>query len=212
MIGLSVLIPTTPDRINFIERLIDQFEDQLKHTGSKFIRMHNGGFDFLYYEYIDHNKKIGCEVEVVIFEDETKQSIGFKRNMLMREANGAYLGFIDSDDRIGPNYFKHAFTGIEKDVDVCGLTGIITEDGKNPKKFVHSMKYDSWYEKDGVYYRNNNHLNVVKTSIARQMKFPEINSGEDHDYSKQLLASGLIKTEYWDENEIIYYYDFRNNK
>lgn len=130
----------------------------------------------------------------------------------MNRSCGEYLAFVDSDDRIGPKYFEHAFTGIEQGVDACGLTGIITEDGQNPKKFVHSMRYDSWFEKDGVYYRNNNHLNVVKSSIAKQMHFPETNQGEDHDYSKQLLASGLIKTEYWDENEVIYHYDYRSKK
>jgi hypothetical protein len=97
-------------------------------------------------------------------------------------------------------------------VDACGLTGVITEDGKNPKVFVHSMKYDSWFEKDGVYCRNNNHLNVVKASIAKQMTFPETSMGEDHSYSKQLLESGLIKTEYWDEHEILYYYDYISKK
>lgn len=212
MIGLSVLIPTTPDRGHFIERLMDQFDEQLKHTGSKFLKMHNGGFDFLYYEYSVEGRSIGSEVEIIIFEDVIKQSIGFKRNMLMREANGAYLSFVDSDDRIGENYFEHAFTGIEKGVDACGLTGIITENGQNPKKFVHSFLYHDWYEKDNIYYRNTNHLNVIKSSIAKQMTFPEVNTGEDHSYSKQLYKSNLIGSEYWDEKEVLYYYDWISKK
>jgi hypothetical protein len=40
------------------------------------------------------------------------------------------------------------------------------------------------------------------------MRFPETNMGEDHDYSKQLLASRLIKTEYWNPEEVTYYYDY----
>lgn len=199
---LSVLIPTTPDRDRFTDNLVNQFFQQLGHTD--LIPTHE--FGIYRYQWVDKG------VDVVFFKDEYKYSIGHKRNELIKNAVGKNISFVDSDDRIGDNYFKHAFTGIEKGVDVCGLTGIITEDGKNPKKFVHSMKYDSWFEKDSVYYRNNNHLNVIKREIAIKMKFPEINNGEDHDYSKQLQKSGLIKTEYWDENEIIYYYDYRTKK
>lgn len=201
---LSILVPTTLDRHPFILSLKRQFEEQLGLI-QKQERIDFGTTALIY-------RDIYKDVEVVYYEDYKKLSIGFKRNVLKDMARGKYLGYIDSDDRIGPNYFKHAFAGIALDVDACGLTGIITEDGKNPKKFVHSIKYDSWYEKDNVYFRNTNHLNVIRTSIAMQMTFPEINKGEDHSYSKQLLASGLIKTEYWDENEVLYHYDYISKK
>lgn len=201
MAKLSILIPTTQDRAAFIEKLNVQFHEQLgSHVRPRLTSP--GGI------VIDRF----ADVEVIYFHDNKEHSIGYKRNILLDLAEGQYLAFIDSDDRIGANYFKHAFTGIEMGVDACGLTGIITEDGQNPKKFVHSMKYDSWFEKDNVYYRNNNHLNVVKASIAKQMRFPEVSMGEDHSYSKQLLASGLIKTEYWDENEVLYMYDYISKK
>lgn len=200
---LSILIPTTPDREPFMQKLFDQCVCQIGDdidvkfsTTNKSVR------------HIFKNK----EVEILVYTDDYENSVGSKRNYLLNESEGEYITFIDSDDRIGPNYFKHAFEGIKLGVDACGLTGIITEDGLNPKKFVHSIKYDHWFENDNVYYRNNNHLNVVKRSIAIQMKFPEVNQGEDHSYSKQLQASGLIKTEYWDENEIIYYYDYVSKK
>ena len=204
---LSILIPATPDRNSFLAKLIQQFNNQLGYGEHSHLAIHQG--IGMHYEKMKYNK-VG--VEVLICYDDFQNSIGFKRNCLMHIAAGEYIAFIDSDDRIGEKYFAHAFKGIEQGVDACGLTGIITEDGQNPKKFVHSMRYDSWYEKDGVYYRNNNHLNVVKASIAKQMRFPETSQGEDHSYSKQLLASALIKTEYWDENEILYYYDYRSKK
>lgn len=201
-----MLIPTTPDREPFLRKLLGQISDQLGYAECGRLDLQQG--IGMRYEKCSYE----CGVEVLLCYDDFQNSIGFKRNCLMNLAAGQYLAFIDSDDRIGDNYFKHAFTGISAGVDACGLTGIITEDGQNPKKFVHSMRYDSWFEKDGVYYRNNNHLNVVKSSIAKQMRFPETNQGEDHDYSKQLLASGLINTEYWDENEVIYHYDYRSKK
>jgi glycosyltransferase involved in cell wall biosynthesis len=203
---LSILIPTTPDRNHFIAALGKQFESQLGAC--------------TLYEVIEYPVNMGMicrelypnDVEVLYYEDDKQTSIGFKRNKLKDLARGKYIAYVDSDDRIGPNYFKHAFTGIEQDVDACGLTGIITEDGQNPKKFVHSFMYDSWYEKDNIYYRNTNHLNVIKRNIAQQIQFPDINSGEDHNYSKELYKRDLVTSEYWDENEILYYYDFRSKK
>jgi len=202
-VKLSVLIPCTPDRQPFIDKLLIQFREQLGLFGNYLDRKNS---------HIRIEMFHAAQVEIIYFEDDYKYSIGYKRNALLDYARGEYIVFIDSDDRIGPNYFKHAFEGISRGVDACGLTGIITENGLNPKKFVHSMQYDSWFEKDGIYYRNNNHLNVVRSDIAKRMKFPETNQGEDHDYSKQLLASGLIKTEYWDQDEVIYYYDYRSKK
>jgi glycosyltransferase involved in cell wall biosynthesis len=209
MTKLSILIPTTPDRHEFMRNLFSQFifqRGEVKYIGTIPLTPNRER------GHITRHEDGDGVVEFITFEDDKKLSIGHKRNALLSAAQGEYLAFIDSDDRIGDNYFAHAFTGINQGVDACGLTGIITEDGQNPKKFVHSMRYDSWYEKDGIYYRNNNHLNVCRSSIAKQMRFPETSQGEDHDYSKQLLASGLIKTEYWDENEVIYMYDYRSKK
>lgn len=201
---LSILIPTTPDRTPFMLNLFKQFRSQLGELTEHEDQQENQFFG----RYISKDYR----VDILVFEDNRQHSIGYKRNWLKKNAWGDYLAYIDSDDRIGPKYFEHAFTGIEQGVDACGLTGIITEDGQNPKKFVHSMRYDSWFEKDGVYYRGINHLNVCRSSIAKQMIFPEINHGEDKSYSDQLMASGLIKTEYWDENEVIYHYQYRSKK
>jgi hypothetical protein len=205
-VKFSILIPTTPDREDFFKRIFKQVHDQAHgFCENKYLPYGNDTSVQIY----RHSNAV-CEL--ISFCDDKKYSIGYKRNELLRLSQGQYVAFIDDDDEIGPQYFEHAITGISKGVDACGLTGIITEDGQNPKKFVHSFLYDHWFEKDGVYYRNNNHLNVVKRSIAIQMKFPETNMGEDHDYSKQLQRSGLIATEYWDQEEIIYYYEYRSNK
>jgi glycosyltransferase involved in cell wall biosynthesis len=187
-----------------MESLFRQFAKQLGGFSSHIEQTESDGF---WGHYIHTDR-----MEVIVFEDDKKHSIGYKRNALKDRAAGKYLAYIDSDDRIGDNYFKHAFTGIAQGVDACGLTGIITEDGQNPKKFVHSMRYDKYEEKDGVYLRYNNHLNVIQSDIAKQFKFPEINHGEDTDWATQIKKSGLIKTEYWDENEVIYHYQYRSKK
>lgn len=178
---LSILICHTPGREEFLSRL-----------------------KRIIWPQID----IGAEI---IIHDGLGMSIGQKRNELLQSASGEYVCFIDDDDRVVDNYVELLMEGINKGVDCCSLKGIITEDGKNPKEFIHSIRYDSWFEKDGIYYRNTNHLNAVKSSIAKQMKFPETNHGEDRSYSDQLLQSGLLKTEHWIE-QVIYYYEYRSKK
>lgn len=183
---LSILICTVPQRKDFFQSLMRELRRQLQE--------------------LDAWNKVSVDTN-----DDTEWSIGKKRNFLLQDAQGKYIAFIDDDDRISPNYIKLLLEGIATDPDACSLIGEITEDGKNPKKFIHSLKYTSWYEQDNVYYRNNNHLNCVLSSIAKQMKFPNSNHGEDRSYSQQLLDSGLLKTEYWIE-EILYYYDYRSVK
>jgi glycosyltransferase involved in cell wall biosynthesis len=199
---LSILIPTTPDRWEFNKRLDAKFHElcgQGYHKTYPTI-----SFTYTTVQYPN-------DVEIIWCHDNKEFSIGSKRNALLLKASGDYLAFIDSDDLITEHYFKEIFKGIEKGVDCCSLNGIITEDGNNPKTFIHSIKYDSWFEKDEIYYRNSNHLNCVRSSIAKQMKFPETNHGEDKSYSEQLLKSGLLKTEHWIE-DIIYLYEFRSKK
>ena len=135
-------------------------------------------------------------------------SIGAKRNELLNEASGEYVAFIDDDDTISDNYISLVMEGIDKGVDCCSLTGIITDDGKNPRKFIHSLKYKSWYEDNGVYFRNPNHLNCIKTELARRAYFPETNHGEDRSFSDQLFKLGVLQTEH-EIKQVIYFYEHR---
>jgi hypothetical protein len=51
------------------------------------------------------------------------------------------------------------------------------------------------FKKDGIQFRTPNHLNTIKTEIAKQVRYPEISHGEDQDYSHRLWNSSLMKTE-----------------
>lgn len=206
---LSILIPTTPDRHDYVIALQKQFEQQLGPINDS-IAIDLGATSVLW-------RDIYGPVEIVYWQDEKKHSIGQKRNRLLDLALGEYLDFIDSDDRISDNYFKLIFEGIIKSVDCCSLKGIITEDGERPLIFEHSIKYkayktivDSFYP-EVTYERYPNHLNCIKSSIAKQFKFPETNHGEDTDWATQIFKSGLLKTEHYIE-EVLYFYDYRSNK
>jgi len=197
MIKLSLLICTLPNRKPFFDRLIDQIA--LQET----------------------------EETEVLYNGEVEKIIGAKRNEMLQAASGQYVASIDDDDRISDNYISLLMEGINKGVDCCSLKGVITEDGKNPFIFEHSIKYTQYRTNEKVvanldmegwnmphkirYERYPNHLNCIRSSIAKQFRFPEINHGEDTSWATQIFKSGLIKTEHYIP-EVIYFYEYRSKK
>ena len=151
-------------------------------------------------------------VTILINPSET-DSIGKKRNWLLDNSHSEYVAFADADDDISGDYIDLLMEGINKGVDCCSLKGMYSVDGVGEGLFEHSLQYNEWKTNDnniiqitGIKYeRYPNHLNCIKSSIAKQFKFPDKNFGEDHDWSRQIHESGLIKTEHYIP-EVIYYY------
>lgn len=188
---LQILVPTTPDREIVFNEMKRELDKQIARCGCQ----HN-------VEIVEYNTPKGVP------------SIGAKRNYLLSNATAEYVAFFDSDDTPSPTYIQSVMVGIENGADCCSLRGIITFDGKNPELFEHSLRYAEWKTNttgDIKYERNPNHLNVIKREIAQQFKYPETNHGEDHDWSTQVLKSGLIKTEHYID-EVIYNYKFIERK
>ena len=151
------------------------------------------------------------EVEILTLRDAGEVEIGVKRNTLLLRANGKYLCFIDDDDYISENYISEVMEGIKKNVDCCSLVGEITTNGTDPRMFVHSMDYVEYATRGNVYYRPPNHLNVIRSSIAKKFRFPAINHGEDTDWAMAICRSGILKSEH-KIKKTIYFYDYWNNK
>jgi hypothetical protein len=181
---LNILITHIPERYYFLRRLNEKLDPQIE--------------------------KFKGQVSVLI-DDSRYKKIGRKRNDLLARATAKYTCFFDDDDLPSDKYVELMLEGCRRDVDCVEFVGIITDNGQNPRKFIHSLKYDSWFEKDSVYYRPPNHLSCIRASIAKKFKFPEINHGEDHDWSMQIQKSGLLKTQH-DVNEVLYYYECRDDE
>lgn len=168
---LSILICTLEVRINAFDKIYSKLQNQIKEN------------------------KLQNNVEILYFKDDKNHSIGHKRNELLRRSKGEYVCFVDDDDDIHDDYINIICKAIENKTDCISLNGIITIDGENPKNFIHSIKYNRWYEENNVYFRPPNHLNPIKRVIAAQFVFPDINFGEDKAWSMDLVKSGLLKTE-----------------
>jgi glycosyltransferase involved in cell wall biosynthesis len=147
------------------------------------------------------------DVEVLVSTDNREKKISDKRNELLDKAKGDYIVFIDDDDLVPSYYIAELLQAIESKPDCVGFDGYMTTNGKDRYNFKISNTFDSWYEKDRVYYRTINHLCPVKRELALQVKFPRgINSGEDSEYSNRLRP--LLKREVY-INKDMYHYDYQ---
>jgi len=147
----------------------------------------------------------------VLYDSSGNISIGKKRNLLMNRALGTYCCFIDDDDNVTDDYFK-VIENSGLVYDCISLNGMRYSNGSRDRPFYHSLKYTKWSTDENGYYRNPNHLNPMKTEIAKQIRFPLINNYEDRAFSEQLLKSGLLKTEYThDKLQYLYFFDSNNS-
>ncbi len=179
---LSILIPTLTDRERFLISLLRSIYSQ--------------------------NASLLKRTEILINCDAKAKSIGRKRNELLTSANGKYVVFIDDDDSISVDYLNEVFVGIDKDVDHIGITGIYAPDNDAHKLFKCSYKYE-WCERDNIYYRGAQHICPIRSTLAKQIKYPEINFGEDKIYSDSI--NKIIASEHLIEKPI-YEYKYRSNK
>lgn len=131
-------------------------------------------------------------IEIITETDNGENSVGKKRNNVIDKAKGEYVCFIDDDDMITEIYISETLNALKSKPDVVELVGYLP---KYDLPFIHNLNCGGHFKKDGTQFRTPNHLNTVKTEIARKVRYPEISHGEDQDYSHRLWDSGLMKTE-----------------
>jgi len=184
----TIMICTVTTRAHFFEPLYDELLRQIS------------------------NASLCGEVEVVYLSDDGELSIGAKRNRLLQKAAGKYVNFIDDDDLVSEEYVELLYSRLRRDPDCVELKGIITENGKNPKLFIHSIEYTSFFTgADGIYYRPPNHLNPMRRTIAQKFNYKEIDFGEDSDWTMRVVRSQLLKREE-SVPDPYYFYRYRSKK
>ena len=157
-----------PKRANLYNSLISELNKQIKNCNAE-------------------NK-----IEILTETDNGENSVGKKRNNIIDKAKGEYVCFIDDDDMITEIYVSKTLKALETKPDVVELVGFLP---KYNLPFIHNLNCGGHFKKDGIQFRTPNHLNTIKTEIARQVRYQEISHGEDQDYSHRLWASELMKTE-----------------
>lgn len=205
---ISIVIPTLYSRGEMLKELLQEFNSQLHALNKHYLGCDKINSNITRYKWID--------TEILTFTDKKNLKIGKKRNALMDCVTGVFCAHFDDDDFPSNNYFQSLFKAIEEvpDLDCCSLRGTMTTNGLDPVDFEHSLKYTKYQTNDSGIIRHErypNHLNLIRTDIAKQFKFPEINVGEDTSFAHQLFESKLLKKEYY-INHVIYFYRYINYK
>jgi hypothetical protein len=187
--GISLLICTLSERKNFLDRLLLVLNKSISNSSSS------------------------ENIEILIDDRDSKTSIGEKRNSLLNLAKKEFVAFIDDDDLVSEDYVDILLNAIQDYPDCVSLNGIITTDGTDEHKFIHSIKYNEYSENKDLkeYYRPPNHLNCIKSTIAKQVSFTDKSYGEDTDWALELCNRKLIKSEST-INQFIYLYQYVKNK
>lgn len=181
---LALLIPYTHDRQALYDRVVRQINDQISFHPVIIIP-----------ELTKHSKQGG-------------PTTGAKRNILLdkaRQAGASHVAFIDSDDLISPNYIEAVMPAVYGGYDCAELWGMYYENGKQFNPFHHSIIHDHWWQDSKFYYRNPNHLNTIKLSLLKDIRYQDKTVGEDGHFSIDIQKAGVLKREY-PVKEIIYYY------
>jgi glycosyltransferase involved in cell wall biosynthesis len=181
---ISILIPTMNSRRTFFEEVLREVRRQIAETPE-------------------------IRVEVLWESDDGELTLGAKRNLLIDRCQGKYHCFIDDDDVLAPYFLKTYVPMIQSgiDYDCASFVGAHYFRGRFIKVFFHSIFYKAWFETESRYYRCPTPLNLIKTSIVRQIRYKDIRNTEDHEFSMRLLNSGLLNKEFEvNSNRPLYHY------
>lgn len=158
-IVLSILIPSVPERMTHLKQMLDTLYEQAKDK----------------------------PVEILVLLENKKRTTGEKRNILIEQAQGEYVVFVDDDDRVEPNYIDTLCTTIASnatadcivfDVSV-NFNNLFTKVTKFGKELEHT-------EDENFYYRKPNHIMCYAKRIAVQHKFLNVSYGEDDEWGARV--------------------------
>jgi hypothetical protein len=172
MIQLSILIPTTSERVDMFTSLYNELHRQL--------------------EYVQTFHPTLGRVEILV-DDSVKfleggLSIGKKREALVKRAEGRYLCFLDDDDIPAGNYLETILRLCKHDADVVTFRSFCML-----KTFLSvvdmSLKYpmNDEVNPDFIVRRRPWHINPVKSHLAKVHSFSDTNYGEDWDWFEKVL-------------------------
>lgn len=202
-IELSILIPSTPDRKEDLQKLLECID---KQEYVRKVDMYD--VDGLKCErYWD----ILCPIEVLVFEDAKIMTIGEKRELLYKHAKGTHSIQVDSDDLLAPNAIQLILEAIRSNPEIpvitfkerCMMNG-------EYKSSNHSIRYEKWMDNfDGYsYVRCPFYKDVIRTDIAKSVPFPRIRYNEDEQWS--MAIKPLLTNEIHIDEEL-YYYNYEPN-
>ena len=164
---LSVLICSIPERFDTLRTITERVLNQAKDK----------------------------PVEVLIFMDNKKRSIGDKRTDMMNLANGRYFILLDDDDDCSDDYVEELLKATESRADIISFDqrAIIHGLGEGIVNFSLNNENEE-FKPNGITRRKPFSVCAFKTETFAGLNFGHSNYGEDMVFSEQ--AWKIAKSEY----------------
>ena len=171
---LSILIPATPKRYHsHLWPLWNKLQGQ-----------------------VDALQREGA-VEVLVFLDNRQRTIGEKRDALVQMSRGRFVAFCDDDDDVADDYIEAIVGAIEaatKDTSVVTFDQLAVINGAEAV-CSFSLRHRNEPFAAPRFNRNAWHVCAWRGEMARRVRFPATNYGEDWAWAKHLVidATGEIR-------------------
>lgn len=150
-----------------------------------------------------------ARVEIMMLTDNKRMMLGEKRNVMVDAAQGAYVQFVDDDDRIEPDMIASVLAAIDQSgADVITFLASVSINGEPPKVCRYSKTYGHDHNTRNEYRRLPNHICCIRRDVALKATFPNLLYGEDSAYSRLLLPH--IGTEHH-IGRVLYHYDYNTD-
>ncbi len=150
------------------------------------------------------------QVELIILADDGEKSTGSKRNRGLEMAGlSDYVAAIDDDDLVSESYVVKTLEALKSDPDCVGWRMKRFSNGTPIGEGIHSIeckKYWTEQRPDGsrIYHRTPNHLNPIRTELARKVGFPDQSVAEDHVFAAQIFPH--LKSEVFIDDYLYSYF------
>ena len=165
-IRFSILVPSVPSRLTGLAFLVAKLQ-----------------------ALIELRVRPDLEVELLVFTDNKRRSIGAKRTDLVTLARGEYLAFVDDDDDVSDDYVDKILEATEgrPDVVVFDQEVRINDDPPRTVRFGLEFENQEIGEPGTVATRKPFHCCAWRSSIAKRGQFSDKQWGEDWDWVQQVL-------------------------
>lgn len=180
----TIMVLTMPTRKQYLRRLLDALEPQIENHP---------------------------DVEIMIRMCDPMLTLGENREIMRQQATGMYQNFCDDDDLPSCEYVKTILPLLDG-VDIVGFECALYVDGElDPHRDFHTITAGSWYNTPSCFYRDISHLSPIRRELALLAPM-EGGHGEDGRWADRMRALGVLKTEHYIADKIMYYYLYRNGK
>ena len=151
-------------------------------------------FDELYNELKRQSEPYGNQIEIISVTDDEKITIGEKRNQLNELAQGKYIVQWDDDDWICEGGIDMIMEGIKTDSDVITYNHYSNIEEWGELKHFHKYCTLAYTPPNGTIDYENAIMKytpdqkcVIKSEIAKRIKFYHMTHGEDSYYMRDIL-------------------------